>query len=43
MKDNRPTTITRDDLKVIAYIFLLILAAASIDPLTDAFADFMTN
>jgi hypothetical protein len=43
MKDNRPTTVTRDDLKLIAYILLAILAAASIDPLTDAFADFMTR
>ena len=43
MKDNRPTTVTRDDLMAIAFIFLLILAAASIDALTDAFADFMTR
>jgi len=43
MKDNRPTTITRDDLKVIAYIFLVLLAAGSIEPMADAFADFMTR
>ena len=43
MKDNRPVTITRDDLKIIAYILLALLVAASIEPLADAFANFMTN
>lgn len=43
MKDNRPTTITRDDLKIIAYILLVLLAAASIEPMADAFAEFMTR
>lgn len=43
MKDTRPTAITRDDLKIIGYILLTILAAASIEPIADAFASFMTN
>ena len=43
MKDKRPTTITRQDLKIIAYILLALLAAASIEPMADAFAEFMTR
>lgn len=43
MKDNRPTIITKDDLKAIAFVLLVILAAAVIDPLTDAIANFLTR
>ena len=43
MKDKRPRTITTDDVKLIAYVILAILAAASLDAITDAFADFMTR
>ena len=43
MKDKRPTTVTKQDAIIILYIVLALIAAASIDPLTDAFANLLTN
>jgi len=43
MKEQRPRTVTTDDVKLVAYVILAILAAASLDAITDAFADFMTR
>lgn len=43
MKDTRPITVTRGDLKVIAAILGFLLFAGTIEPIIDAIANYLTN